>query len=129
ISKDVSGWVSQFGELAGVTRPPGGKRLEIVPYTVAQLTTAPEQQGNPLQRNPDPGMSVGADLKYAVTPGLTLSATINPDFGQVEADPAVVNLGAFETFFDERRPFFIEGSGNFQVDCRDCNIFYSRRIG
>ena len=129
ISKNASGWVSQFGELAGVTRPTSTKRLEVIPYTVAQLTTEPEEDGNPLQQIPDPGMSVGADLKYAVTPGLTLSATINPDFGQVEADPAVVNLGAFETFFDERRPFFIEGSGNFQVDCRDCSIFYSRRIG
>ena len=56
------------------------------------------------------------DLKYALTPGLTLTATINPDFGQVEADPAVVNLTAFETFFSERRPFFVEGSGNFYFD-------------
>ena len=85
--------------------------------------------GNPLQQNPDPGATVGVDLKYAVTPALTLTGTVNPDFGQVEADPAVVNLGAFETFFDERRPFFIEGSGNYQFDCRDCNLFYSRRIG
>jgi hypothetical protein len=72
---------------------------------------------------------VGLDLKYAVTPGLTLTGTVNPDFGQVEADPAVVNLSAFETFFQERRPFFIEGSGNFSFNCRDCNLFYSRRIG
>ena len=73
-------------------------------------------------------------MKYAVTPGLTLTATVNPDFGQVEADPAVVNLTAFETFFPERRPFFVEGSGNFRFDM-DCNdgsctgLFYSRRIG
>jgi hypothetical protein len=72
-------------------------------------------------------------MKYAVTPGLTFSATVNPDFGQVEADPAVVNLPAFETFFNERRPFFVEGSGNFRFDA-DCydgcnNLFYSRRIG
>src|SRR5205807_624224 len=77
---------------------------------------------------------MGLDLKYALTPGLTLTTTINPDFGQVEADPAVVNLSAFETFFAERRPFFVEGSGNFQfdLDCGDgqCNgLFYSRRIG
>ena len=64
-----------------------------------------------------------------MTPALTLSATVNPDFGQVEADPAVVNLTAFETFFDERRPFFIEGSGNFAVDLRGGSLFYSRRIG
>ena len=72
-------------------------------------------------------------MRYAVTPGLTLNATVNPDFGQVEADPAVVNLSAFETFFNERRPFFVEGSGNFRFDA-DCydgcnNLFYSRRIG
>ncbi len=74
-------------------------------------------------------MSVGVDLKYAVTPALNLTATVNPDFGQVEADPAVVNLSAFETFFSEKRPFFIEGSGTYQFECRDCNLFYSRRIG
>jgi hypothetical protein len=129
MSKSASGWVSSFGELAGVAKPGSTKRLELVPYTVAQLTTAPEQPGNPLQKNPDPGATVGVDLKYAVTSALTLSATVNPDFGQVEADPAVVNLGAFETFFDERRPFFIEGSGNYDFNCRECSLFYSRRIG
>jgi len=129
MSKSASGWVSSFGELSGVTRPSSTKRLELVPYTVAQLTTEPTEQGNPLQKNPDPGATVGMDLKYAVTPALTLSATVNPDFGQVEADPAVVNLGAFETFFQERRPFFVEGSGNFSFNCRDCDLTYSRRIG
>jgi hypothetical protein len=129
LSKSASGWVSSFGELTGIARAGATDRLELVPYTVAQLTTEPEQNGNPLQKNPNPGAAVGVDLKYAVTPGLTLTATVNPDFGQVEADPAVVNLGAFETFFQERRPFFIEGSGNFETDCRDCNLFYSRRIG
>ena len=73
-------------------------------------------------------------MKYALTPSLTLNATLNPDFGQVEADPAVVNLSAFETFFSERRPFFVEGSGNYQFDinCTDgpcTGLFYSRRIG
>ena len=73
-------------------------------------------------------------MKYAITPALTLTATVNPDFGQVEADPAVVNLTAFETFFPERRPFFVEGSGIFRFDM-DCNdgectgLFYTRRIG
>jgi hypothetical protein len=129
LSRDASGWVSEFGELAGVARSGATKRFELIPYTVAQLTTEPLQAGNPLQKNPDPGATVGMDLKYAVTPALTLSATVNPDFGQVEADPAVVNLGAFETFFNERRPFFVEGSGNFASDCKDCNLFYSRRIG
>ena len=82
----------------------------------------------------NPGASVGLDMKYAITPAMTLTATVNPDFGQVEADPAVVNLSAFETFFPERRPFFVEGSGVFRFDM-DCNdgsctgLFYTRRIG
>ena len=129
LSKNASGWVSSFGELAGVVRPTSTKRLEVVPYVVTEAKTTPEEPGNPLQHNPDPGTSAGVDLKFAVTPALTLSATVNPDFGQVEADPAVVNLTAFETFFDERRPFFIEGSGNFDVDLRGGSLFYSRRIG
>ena len=129
LSKNASGYVSSFGELRGVAPPAATKRLELVPYTVAEVATAPAQHGNPFQTNPDPGGRAGLDLKYAVTPGLTLTATVNPDFGQVEADPAVVNLSAFETFFQERRPFFIEGSGNFSFNCRDCNLFYSRRIG
>jgi hypothetical protein len=129
LSKSASGWVSSFGTLRGVTLGNASKRLELVPYSVAQVLTEPRQSSNPLQQTPDPGTSFGADVKYAVTPALNLTATVNPDFGQVEADPAVVNLGAFETFFQEKRPFFIEGSGTYQFECRDCNLFYSRRIG
>ncbi len=89
---------------------------------------------NPLVERSDPAGSLALDLKYALRPGLTLTATANPDFGQVEADPAVVNLDAFETFFQERRPFFLERSGTFQfnVDCNDgacTGLFYSHRIG
>jgi hypothetical protein len=81
---------------------------------------------------------VGLDLKYLLTPNLTLDATFNPDFGQVEVDPAVVNLSALETFYEEKRPFFIEGSGVFgfgRFNCYFCSnvsglsAFYSRRIG
>jgi hypothetical protein len=134
IAKSRTGFVSQFGELGGLTLTGGNKRLEVVPYSVGQVSTKPAEAGNPLERSPDPGGTAGADLKYAVTPGLTMIASINPDFGQVEADPAVVNLTAFETFYDERRPFFVEGSGNlkFDLDCNDgacTGLFYSRRIG
>jgi hypothetical protein len=113
--------------------PDSPKRLEIVPYAVSQVTTQPTE-GNPLIHATDPGASLGVDLKFGLTPGLTLTATVNPDFGQVEADPAVVNLSAFETFFAEKRPFFIEGSGifRFDVDCNDgqcTGLFYSRRVG
>jgi hypothetical protein len=129
LRRSATGWVSQFGVLAGVGTERASKRLELMPYLVGQVQTAPPQPANLLHQTPDPGASVGLDLKYAMTPALALTATVNPDFGQVEADPAVVNLGAFETFFNERRPFFIEGSGTYQFNCFDCNLFYSRRIG
>ncbi len=96
---------------------------------LGQIVTEPAQPGNPLLDTPDPGGPVGLDLKYAVTQSLAFTGTVNPDFGQVEADPAEVNLSAFETFFDERRPFFVEGSGTYQFECDDCTLFYSRRIG
>ena len=86
----------------------------------------------------DQQITGGGDLKLGITPNVTLDATVNPDFGQVEADPSVVNLTAFETFFAEHRPFFVEGTGlyQFQLNCYivvDCStnegLFYSRRIG
>jgi hypothetical protein len=130
IARSVNGLISQLGELDGVSSSRSSKRLELLPYTVATVATEPPQRGNPLHKTVDPNISAGLDLKYAVTPALSLTATVNPDFGQVEADPAVVNLSAFETFFQERRPFFIEGSGTYRWDCNDdCILFYSRRIG
>ena len=134
LSKSASGVVSSFGDLTGLQLSQTPKRLELVPYVVGQLNTQPIAAGNPLISAREPKATIGADLKYAVRPGLTLTATVNPDFGQVEADPAVVNLSGFETFFSERRPFFVEGSGNFQfnLDCNDGNcsgLFYPRRIG
>ena len=132
--RNANGFVSQFGQLTGLKMGGTPKKFELLPYTVGKLNTRPVDSGNPLAHSPDPGASLGLDVKYAVTPGLTLTATANPDFGQVEADPAVVNLDAFETFFSERRPFFVEGSGTFRfnMDCNDGNctgLFYSRRIG
>lgn len=134
LAKSANGYVSNFGALTGLTLASSSKRLELMPYAVASLSTQPAPAGNPFVGSADPDAAFGADLKYALTPGLTLTATINPDFGQVEADPAVVNLSAFETFFSERRPFFVEGSGifKFDVDCNDgqcTGLFYSRRIG
>jgi hypothetical protein len=134
LSKSASGYVSSFGELTGLELARSPKRLELVPYLVGDVTTEPAEAGNALRETIDPDAAVGVDLKYAAGPGLTLTATVNPDFGQVEADPAVVNLSAFETFFSERRPFFVEGSGifRFDTDCSDgvCSgLFYSRRIG
>jgi hypothetical protein len=132
LSRNANGYVSSFGELGGVSTANAPKGFELTPYTVANLTRQ-RNGGNPLVSPSALGAAAGVDMRYAVTPGLTLNATVNPDFGQVEADPAVVNLSAFETFFNERRPFFVEGSGNFRFDA-DCydgcnNLFYSRRIG
>jgi uncharacterized protein DUF5916/cellulose/xylan binding protein with CBM9 domain len=134
LAKSANGYVSSFGELTGLRLDRSPKRLEIVPYVLGDVKTQPVESGNPLTKATDPNGSVGVDLKYALRPGLTLTGTVNPDFGQVEADPAVVNLSAFETFFSERRPFFVEGSGifSFDIDCNDgsCSgLFYSRRIG
>jgi hypothetical protein len=133
LSRNANGFVSQFAEVRGLRVSGSPKKLELLPYTLGSYSLNP-QSNNPLRERRDPSGSVGLDLKYALRPGVTLTATVNPDFGQVEADPAVVNLDAFETFFQERRPFFVEGSGTFQfnVDCNDgqcTGLFYSRRIG
>src|SRR5262245_53457831 len=132
LARSAPGYVSSFGQLGGLTMTGSPKRLELVPYAVTDLTRQ-SAGDNPLTRASYAGASVGMDMKYALTPGLMLTTTINPDFGQVEADPAVVNLSAFETFFSERRPFFVEGSGmsRFDSDCQDgpCQMFYTRRVG
>ena len=134
IARSAQGFVSQFGEVTGLT--PGGspKRLELLPYTLGEVVFEDVEEGDPITEPTNPGAAAGLDLKYAVTPALTLTATLNPDFGQVEADPAAVNLEAFELFFSERRPFFVEGSGifRFNMDCNDgacTGLLYSRRIG
>jgi len=132
LARSANGYVSSFGELTGLGMAASPKRLELIPYTVAN-SNRQSPAGNPLQQPSTLGASAGLDLRYSLSSGLMLTATVNPDFGQVEADPAVVNLSAFETFFPERRPFFVEGSGNFRFDA-DCydgcsNLFYSRRIG
>ena len=133
LSRNATGFVSQFAEVRGLRMAGAPKKLELLPYTLGSFSTRPASV-NPLVDTHDPDGSIGLDMKYALRPGLTVTAAFNPDFGQVEADPAVVNLDAFEIFFQERRPFFVEGSGNFQfnVDCSDgqcTGLFYSRRIG
>jgi hypothetical protein len=127
-----SGQASKFGHLLGLRNIPSPKRLEILPYSVTQARlTEGANRLNPFDDGSVGSISAGVDLKYGLTSDLTLAATINPDFGQVEADPAVVNLSAFETFFEERRPFFVEGAGILDFGIRDngMNFYYSRRIG
>jgi hypothetical protein len=134
LSRNANGFVSQFGELNGVRLGRTPRKLEMAPYSVAKVNAERVSAANPLTDSIAATSSLGLDMKYAVRPGLTFTGTVNPDFGQVEADPAVVNLDAFEIFFPERRPFFVEGSGTFRfnMDCNDGNctgLFYSRRIG
>ncbi len=117
-----TGFVSQWGDVDGFDGIASPRRLEVLPYTVA--TNAAKPVGTAFERQQK--FTFGADVKYGVTSNLTLDGTVNPDFGQVEADPAVLNLSAFEQFFEERRPFFLEGAGIFSFAN---NLFYSRRIG
>lgn len=117
-----TGFVSQWGEVEGFRGIASPRRLEVLPYSVA--SDAPRPTGSGFQRQQQ--LTLGADVKYGITSNLTLDATVNPDFGQVEADPAVLNLSAFEQFFEERRPFFLEGAGIFSFAN---NLFYSRRVG
>lgn len=140
VRPDRNGFVSQFGELAGLSGLRTVRRLEVLPYTVGRLTRAPGEGADPFYRQNDVLGTLGGDVKYGLTSRLTLTGTVNPDFGQVEADPSQVNLTAFESFFAERRPFFTEGSDIFAFDVSfpyaargnafsDDQPFYSRRLG
>jgi hypothetical protein len=133
-----SGGPPRFGHLEGlvITRAPG--KAEILPYTVGRSANVPGNSADPFYDAHALDGRVGADARILLTSNLTLNATVNPDFGQVEVDPAVVNLSAFETFFDERRPFFVEGAGYFGLGGLNCyfcsNVFglsmvSTRRIG
>ena len=126
------GFVSQFGSLHGVDDVEEPRKLEAIPYVVAKSASRTIRNAYDQKQS----VELGGDLKYRVISNLTLDATINPDFGQVESDPSVLNLSAYESFFDERRPFFVAGRGlfRFDVNCNaiNCNgegLYYSRRIG
>ena len=117
LSRKKNGYVSQAGTLSGIGGLPTPRRIELSPYVVVKNGTrdygAPREGG--LSRYEHPSQAtVGADLKVGLSSNLTLDATINPDFGQVEADPAVVNLSTQETFYPDKRPFFSEGSDAFK---------------
>jgi hypothetical protein len=128
-TRDVAGFVSRFGrvdELHGLSQP---RRLELRPYAVMRGRQQPESNGSvwaPARQGSGDG---GLDLQYGITSNFTLDLTVNPDFGQVEADPAIVNLTALESYLPERRPFFVEGSGFLSRYIAGGQPFYSRRIG
>lgn len=118
-------FASQLGDLVGIRDIGRNRRLEVMPYLVTKSVTEPRPNGwaHPQQQ------TAGLDLKAGLTTNITLDATFNPDFGQVEMDPAVLNLSAFEVRFEERRPFFMEGSNLFRCAGPCEGIFYTRRVG
>lgn len=121
-------WASLFGDLHGIDGIRPRQRIELLPYTATDSRVIGDRDPrDPFTAGANLASRVGLDAKFGIGSNLTLEATINPDFGQVEADPAEVNLSAFETFFSERRPFFLEGSRLLQGPVN--NFFYSRRIG
>ena len=133
ISRDRPGAMSQLATLEGLAGLSSSRTIELTPYLVAKSETEPLGAG---RFGRSYGLDIGSDLKLRLTPNLTIDATVNPDFGQVEADPAVLNLDAAEVFVEERRPFFVEGTGLYRfalncssVNCTSDGLFYSRRIG
>jgi uncharacterized protein DUF5916 len=139
VTKIESGMASRFANLAGLRGVNAPRRMEVLPYTVMrQQFHDPVEQGNPFDNGHTTFSGAGLDLKAGVAPNFTLDLTANPDFGQVELDPAFVNLTEFEQFLDEHRPFFVEGASIFKFGGTGGGInthfdtpllFYSRRIG
>ncbi len=129
IPRDNPGLMRSIGELHGIKDIPKSRRIELLPYTLGQVKFSEKEIGNPYATGFDKRMTLGVDAKIGISSDFTLDLTVNPDFGQVEADPAVLNLTAFETFFEEKRPFFLEGKNITDFDFGEGNLFYSRRIG
>ena len=131
IPKRETGGVPAYGHLSGITGIHPGARLELLPYTLARAEYIDPGQ-NPYRTKHEYADALGLDFRYRVASNLTFNGTINPDFGQVEVDPAIVNLGVYETFFEEKRPFFLEGNEIFDFGLGNTSggqLFYSRRIG
>jgi hypothetical protein len=136
--RNASGGPAFYGHLGGLTIASRARQLELLPYAVMGSTFQPVKPGDPYNDGRRMRIDLGGDLKYLLTSNLTLDATFNPDFGQVEVDPASLNLSAFETYYDEKRPFFVAGASAFDFggfSCMFCSnssslsAFYSRRIG
>ncbi|MEA3501128.1 MAG: DUF5916 domain-containing protein [Candidatus Marinimicrobia bacterium] len=140
VPDSASGLVSHFADLIGLNGIQQKKRIEILPYVVGKTQYLDHDDNDPFYTDNQHQLKIGGNLKIGLGSNLTLDATFNPDFGQVEADPAVMNLSAFETFFEEKRPFFIEGQNIFEFGRGGANnnwgfdfgvpqLLYSRRIG
>ncbi len=140
IPKEESGFVSNFAKLVGIEDIKPGRLVEIMPFSAGKADFSTQEEGNPFKTGKDLSANAGIDLKIGLRSNLTLDFTFNPDFGQVEVDPAVINLTALENYYEEKRPFFIEGARIFDfgkggansywgVNWADPGFFYSRRIG
>lgn len=138
--RNESGFASRFPDLVGIEKITPPSRIELLPYVVGKAKYIGAQQGDPFNSGQEYSPGVGLDLRAGLGSSLTLNATINPDFGQVEVDPAIVNLSDVESTFQEKRPFFTEGvsiyrfgqggtNNNVSFNWPTTNIFYSRRIG
>lgn len=129
-TKTGPGMLFNFGELRGISGLKPSRRIELVPFILGDLNTFKKEPENPFNsKGREWGGNLGLDAKIGVSSNFTIDLTVNPDFGQVESDPSVMNLSAFETYYDEKRPFFLEGLTIFDYDFDDKNLFYSRRIG
>jgi hypothetical protein len=141
VPKDEAAFVSRFARLEGLAGISPGGHVEFMPYVVGQAQFRPAESGNPFETGKRGLGNAGFDLKVGLKSNLTLDATVNPDFGQVEVDPAVLNLSAYETYYEEKRPFFIEGASlfnsfgqggvflNANINWPQPRLFYSRRVG
>lgn len=138
VPKNAPGFVHMFGDMDGLTGLKPQKQLEIMPYTVGKIERSKSEEDNPFSTGSRGTFNAGLDVKIGLTSNFTLDLSVNPDFGQVEADPSVVNLTGFQNYFSEKRPFFVESNnildypvsqsiawGSFNSD----DLFYSRRIG
>ncbi|MCX6223934.1 MAG: DUF5916 domain-containing protein, partial [Bacteroidia bacterium] len=136
IPRNAPGSVYMYGELTGISDIKPRRQIDLTPYAVASGEKFEKEEGNPYATGKDFKYSAGLDAKIGVTNNLTVDLSVNPDFGQVEADPSQVNLTAFETFFAEKRPFFVEGRNILSMplmlgdgDLANENLFYTRRVG
>ena len=125
-----AGVLYNFGKLHGIKGLKKSRRLEIMPYALGEVATYEKDANNPFTKDGKTWSGkLGLDAKIGLSSNFTLDLTVNPDFGQVESDPSVMNLSAFETFYEEKRPFFLEGKTIFSYEFDDLSLFYSRRIG
>jgi hypothetical protein len=141
VPKEDTAYVSRFAKLEGIHDIRPGRHIELLPYAVSQGEFSQEDPGNPFETGKNFMANTGLDMKISLKSNLTLDATVNPDFGQVEVDPAVINLSDYETYYSEKRPFFIEGMNifdefgrggdafNLNINWPNPTFFYSRRIG